>query len=154
MSFHLDNENFSSESQKSSNLISEINMTPFVDVCLVLLIIFMVTAPFAISGVNVNLPKTSNTKPLSLSSDSLVLSINKKGEMYLGKTIVKENNLVYQIKNLIKNQEQTSIFIRADDVVPYGKVMSAMTAAQKAGVDRIGMVGDNKRDKKWLIKMN
>lgn len=148
MSFQIDNENGFNDGRRKANFISEINMTPFVDVCLVLLIIFMVTAPFAISGVNVQLPKTSQAKPLSLSGESLVLSINKKGEFYLGKVYVKDNNLVTQIKNSIKEQDSPAIFIRADDGVPYGKVMAAMTAAQKAGVERIGMVGENKRDKK------
>ena len=148
MSFQIDNDNDFSGGRRKANFISEINMTPFVDVCLVLLIIFMVTAPFAISGVNVQLPKTSQAKPLSLSGESLVLSINKKGEFYLGKVYVKDSNLVSQIKNSIKDQDRPAIFIRADDGVPYGKVMAAMTAAQKAGVERIGMVGDNKRDKK------
>ena len=66
MSFQIDNENGFNDERRKANFISEINMTPFVDVCLVLLIIFMVTAPFAISGVNVQLPKTSQAKPLSL----------------------------------------------------------------------------------------
>ncbi|APJ02413.1 ExbD/TolR family protein [Silvanigrella aquatica] len=148
MSFQLDNENSFHESKRKTNFISEINMTPFVDVCLVLLIIFMVTAPFAISGVNVQLPKTTQTKPLSLSGESLVLSINKKGDFYLGKTQVRETNLVAEIKKSIKQTEVPALFIRADDGVPYGKVMIAMTAAQRAGVERIGMVGENKRDKK------
>ena len=145
MSFQIDNEN---ESNRKANFIAEINMTPFVDVCLVLLIIFMVTAPFAISGVNVQLPKTSQSKSLSLSNESLILSINKKGEFYIGKEFIKDTNLVTVIKNSIKDREHPSIFIRADDGVPYGKVMAAMTAAQKAGIERIGMVGENKRDKK------
>ncbi|MBX9837054.1 MAG: biopolymer transporter ExbD [Silvanigrellaceae bacterium] len=145
MSFQIDNEN---DSNRKANFIANINMTPFVDVCLVLLIIFMVTAPFAISGVNVQLPKTSQSKSLSLSNDSLILSINKKGEFYIGKEFIKDTNLVTVIKNSIKDREHPSIFIRADDGVPYGKVMAAMTAAQKAGIERIGMVGENKRDKK------
>ncbi|KAB8038832.1 protein TolR [Silvanigrella paludirubra] len=145
MSFQIDNEN---ESNRKANFIAEINMTPFVDVCLVLLIIFMVTAPFAISGVNVQLPKTSQSKSLSLSNESLILSINKKGEFYIGKEFIKDTSLVTVIKNSIKDREHPSIFIRADDGVPYGKVMAAMTAAQKAGIERIGMVGENKRDKK------
>ena len=148
MSFQIDNENGYNESRRKTSFIAEINMTPFVDVCLVLLIIFMVTAPFAISGVNVQLPKTSQAQPLSMSGESLVLSINKKGEFYLGKIFVKESNLVAQIKKSIKEQDSPAIFIRADDGVPYGKVMTAMTAAQKSGVTRIGMVGENKRDKK------
>ena len=145
MSFQIDNEN---DGRRKANFIAEINMTPFVDVCLVLLIIFMVTAPFAISGVNVQLPKTTHSKSLSLSNESLILSINKKGEFYIGKEFIKDASLVTVIKNSIKDREHPSIFIRADDGVPYGKVMAAMAAAQKAGIERIGMVGENKRDKK------
>lgn len=148
MSFQLDNDTNSTDSKRKSHFIAEINMTPFVDVCLVLLIIFMVTAPFAISGVNVQLPKTSQTKPLSMSSESLVLSINKNGDYYIGKEFIKDVNLVTVLKNSVKGKEHPSIFIRADNGVPYGKVMSGMTAAQKAGIERIGMVGENKRDKK------
>ncbi|MGY3803099.1 ExbD/TolR family protein [Pigmentibacter ruber] len=148
MSFQIDNDTSSSENRRKSHFISEINMTPFVDVCLVLLIIFMVTAPFAISGVNVQLPKTSQSKPLSMSSESLILSINKNGDYYIGKEFIKDVNLVTVLKNSTKDKEHPSIFIRADNGVPYGKVMAAMTAAQKAGIERIGMVGENKRDKK------
>lgn len=147
MNFQLDSEIMSSERKVKSSFISEINMTPFVDVCLVLLIIFMVTAPFAISGVNVQLPKTQ-AKSLSLTSESLVLSIDKKGEYYLGKVLVKVDELESAIKDSLKNEEHPAIFIRADDGIPYGKVMSAMSSAQKAGVERIGMVGENKQSDK------
>lgn len=148
MSYQINNEFNTTNDKNKNNFISEINMTPFVDVCLVLLIIFMVTAPFAISGVNVQLPKSTQTKPLSISNDSLVLSISKQGDFYLGKVYVKNTDLVSKIKNSIKNQTIPAIFIRADADVPYNKVMLAMTAAQKAGIEKIGMVGETKRDKK------
>lgn len=148
MAFQLDNEAGSLENTRKNHFISEINMTPFVDVCLVLLIIFMVTAPFAISGVNIQLPTTSQSKPLSMSKESLILSINKNGDYFIGKEFIKDANLVTVLKNSVKGKDHPSIFIRADNGVPYGKVMAAMSAAQKAGIERIGMVGENKRDKK------
>jgi biopolymer transport protein TolR len=122
-------------------------MTPFVDVCLVLLIIFMVTAPFAVSGVNVRLPQTQ-AKSLSLSNESLILSVTKNGSFYLGKHSVKESDLRSKIKEAVSGQEKSAIFIRADKDVPYGKIMEAMVAANQAGVEKIGMIGENKTEKK------
>jgi biopolymer transport protein TolR len=145
MSIDLNHQNQFQDSIYKKSFISEINMTPFVDVCLVLLIIFMVTAPFAISGVHVQLPKTKQAKTLSLSQESLILSINKKGEYYLGKTLLKESALVSKIKDSMHNDNSSSIFIRADQGVPYGKVMIALTAAQQAGILRIGMLGEQKQ---------
>jgi len=148
MSFHLDGRGEFDENYKGrTKVLAEINMTPFVDVCLVLLIIFMVTAPFAVSGVNVKVPQTK-AKALSMSNESLILSITKKGEFYLGKFKVSENDLVPKIKAAAAGEEKTPIFIRADKEVPYEKVMIAMAAAQNAGVERIGMIGENKRNKK------
>jgi len=122
-------------------MFTDINVTPFVDVVLVLLIIFMVTAPFAVSGVNVQLPQ-SQAKPLKLSGDPLVLSVNAAGEFYLSKLKVPEEELVDKIKAAIGSQKDAAIFIRADKAVAYAKVMEAMGAAQSAGVAKIGMMGE------------
>jgi biopolymer transport protein TolR len=124
-------------------MMSEINITPFVDVILVLLIIFMVTAPFAVSGVNVQLPQ-SRAKPLKLSGDPLVLSVTPQGLFYLQKIEVAEAELVPKIKAAIGNDKEASLYIRADKAVPYGKVMEAMGAAQAAGVAKIGMMGESR----------
>ena len=124
-------------------MISEINITPFVDVILVLLIIFMVTAPFAISGVNVQLPQ-SQAKALTLPGDPMVLSITPAGAFFLQKIEVPETELVAKIKAAIGNAKDSSIYIRADKTVPYGKVMEAMGAAQAAGVAKIGMMGESR----------
>lgn len=147
MSFHLDGRTELDENYRSkSKLLAEINMTPFVDVCLVLLIIFMVTAPFAISGVNIRIPKTE-AKPLSMSNGSLILSVTKKGEFFLGKNKVLENELITKIKAAAGGESKSPIFIRADKDVPYSKVMTAMAAAQNAGVERIGMIGEAQHNK-------
>ena len=124
----------------SSGFLAEINMTPFVDVCLVLLVIFMVTAPFAISGVDVRLPKTSSGA--TLNAAPLVLSVTQKGHFYIGKKEISEDALVGQLKNALAESPNKSLFIRADEKVPYGKVMDAMSAAHQAGVEKIGMLGE------------
>lgn len=147
MSFHIESSGEFNGNKERPKVFSEINMTPFVDVCLVLLIIFMVTAPFAVSGVNVRVPETQ-AKALSMSNESLILSVNKKGEFYLGKEKILENELIVKIKAITSGQEKVPIFIRADKEVPYEKVMIAMAAAQNAGVERIGMIGENKHNKK------
>jgi len=147
MTFHLDGKyEIDDDYRNKLSPLAEINMTPFVDVCLVLLIIFMVTAPFAVSGVNVRLPQTQ-AKSLSISKESLILSITKNGSFYLGKNLINESNLVESIKKSTSGQENSAIFIRADKDVLYGKIMSAMVAAHRAGVEKIGMIGENKTEK-------
>jgi biopolymer transport protein TolR len=143
MGFQLGNDGESSGSGffGKSGMITEINITPFVDVILVLLIIFMVTAPFAVSGVNVQLPQ-SKAKPLKLSGDPLVLSISSSGDFFLSKVEIDQDELVEKIKAAIGGGKESSIYIRADKAVPYGKVMLAMGAAQAAGVSKIGMMGE------------
>jgi biopolymer transport protein TolR len=127
-------------SQQSA--FADINITPFVDVILVLLIIFMVTAPFAVSGVNVQLPQ-SQAKPLKLGGDPMVLSVTSEGNFYLSKTQIPKEELVNKIKAAIGSQKDPTIYIRADRVVPYALVMEAMGAAQAAGVAKIGMMGES-----------
>jgi len=122
-------------------LLADINITPFVDVMLVLLIIFMVTAPFAVSGVDIQLPK-SRSKTLSLGQDPVVVSVSERGEFFLGKKAIKKEELVGKIQTAIAGQDQPTVFIRADRDVVYAKVMEAMSAAQTAGAKRIGMMGE------------
>jgi len=122
----------------------EINMTPFVDVCLVLLIIFMVTAPFAISGVNVKLPETKAHR-VNLSDKPLILTVTQKGTFFIEKTKIQENKLIATLKEAQGKQKDPIVFIRADKNVPYGKVMTAMSAAQLAGIQKIGMIGENQK---------
>lgn len=143
MSFYQGNDP-NRDYRHSEPMMAEINITPFVDVCLVLLIIFMVSAPFAVSGVNVKLPQTQ-AKNLSLSKESLILTVTKKGDYFLGKYKVLQSELIPKIKASLLGQENQAIFIRADKDVPYGQVMEAMSAAQNAGIQKIGMIGENKK---------
>lgn len=125
-----------------TTLLADINITPFVDVMLVLLIIFMVTAPFAVSGVDVQLPK-SKTKTLSLGQDPVVVSVSSQGDYFLGKVPVKQGDLQSKLQTAIASQDVPTVFIRADKDVPYAKVMGAMAAAHTAGAKKIGMMGES-----------
>jgi biopolymer transport protein TolR len=124
-----------------TSMLAGINITPFVDVMLVLLIIFMVTAPFAVSGVDIQLPR-SKAKTLSLGNDPVVVSVSTQGEFFLGKKAVRRDELVGKIQTAIAGQELPTVFIRADRDVVYAKVMEAMAAAQSAGAKKIGMMGE------------
>ena len=124
-----------------NSMLADINITPFVDVMLVLLIIFMVTAPFAVSGVYIQLPK-SKSKTLSLGQDTVVVSVSSQGDFFLGKKTVKRDELIGKIQTAIAGQELPTVFIRADRDVAYAKVMEAMAAAQTAGAKKIGMMGE------------
>jgi len=136
-----ESEGSDSSSFGRASLLADINITPFVDVMLVLLIIFMVTAPFAVSGVDIQLPK-SRSKTLSLGQDPVVVSVSERGEFFLGKKAIKKEELVGKIQTAIAGQDQPTVFIRADRDVVYAKVMEAISAAQTAGAKRIGMMGE------------
>jgi biopolymer transport protein TolR len=126
----------------NSGGLSDINVTPFVDVVLVLLIIFMVTAPFAVSGVNIDLPR-NDTSSLSPQKDPIVLSVTADEAFYLGDERVLPESLVETLKRRHDTDasQSQSIYIRADRKVPYGSVMRAMEAAKQAGFKKIGMMG-------------
>ncbi|MEN9824589.1 MAG: protein TolR [Pseudomonadota bacterium] len=130
-----------SSSAGRATMLADINITPFVDVMLVLLIIFMITAPFAVSGVDIQLPK-SRAKTLSLGQDPVVVSISSQGEFFLGKKSIEREDLVGKIQAALVGLEQPTVFIRADRDVAYAKVMDAMTAAHSAGAKKIGMMGE------------
>ncbi|MFK7873977.1 MAG: ExbD/TolR family protein [Oligoflexales bacterium] len=123
--------------------LAEINMVPLIDVMLVLLIVFMVAAPLSISGVKVNLP-TSESTGQPVEEKQLVLSINKKGDYYLGKVQISEKDLKTRIKTILDSRNSKDLFIRADRKVEYEKVIHAMSAAKIAGVKRVGMLTENK----------
>ncbi|MBX9704424.1 MAG: biopolymer transporter ExbD [Silvanigrellaceae bacterium] len=146
MSFDLKNsseqDEFSNHYSSRYSLLTEINMTPFVDICLVLLIIFMITAPFAISGVNIQLP-SAKTQSLKVSEESIIVSINKEGEFYFKKKKIALENLSNEIKKITKDKKNLTLYIRADKDALYQKVMDAMTAAKQAGVEKIGMMNKN-----------
>lgn len=114
-------------------------MTPFVDVVLVLLIIFMVTAPLMLQGMDVNLPKTT-TQPIRMPNAPLVLTVTKDGKYSLARKIVPANELQQKLEAVFEARGSKEVFLRADEAAPYGIVVTAMSAARKAGATRLGIV--------------
>lgn len=119
--------------------MSEINVTPLVDVMLVLLIIFMVAAPMMMQGVDVNLPKTT-TKNIKTSDEPLMLTVNKKKEIFLESHSVKLDRLELKIKKIFENRREKEVLLRADKDVPYGFVIDVMARVKNAGINKLGMV--------------
>ena len=121
------------------NTMSQINVTPLVDVMLVLLVIFMVTAPMMQQGVQVNLPK-AETKALKSPEEAVVVSIEKSGRIFIDKTEVPSGDLQTKLSAMLVNRAKKEVFLKADRDVPYGEVVKAMAEIKGAGVERLGMV--------------
>lgn len=121
--------------------MAEINVTPFVDVMLVLLIVFMVTAPMLTVGVPVDLPKTK-AQALGQDREPLSVSVRRDGEIYLQNTRIAEDGLVAKLEAISKNGYEQRIFVRGDKAVDYGRVMEVMGLLNAAGFTHIGLVTD------------
>ena len=119
--------------------LSEINVTPFVDVMLVLLVIFMVTAPMMLQGVDVDLPETL-TQPLRVKDEPLILTVKKDGKYYLGRKEIPVVVLRQKLEAIFEGRDSKEIFLRADKDAPYGVVVKALAAAREAGAKQLGMV--------------
>jgi biopolymer transport protein TolR len=121
--------------------MAEINVTPFVDVMLVLLIVFMVTAPLLTVGVPVDLPKTK-AQALSQDREPLSVSVRRDGSIFLQNTRVSEDDLVPRLTAIAANGYDQRIFVRGDQAVDYGRVMEVMALISAAGFTHIGLVTD------------
>ena len=119
--------------------LSEINVTPFVDVMLVLLIIFMVTAPMMQQGIDVDLPETT-TQPLRVKDEPLILTVKKSGKYYLARKEIPSDELAAKLTAIFEGRDSKEIFLRADKEVSYGVVVTALAAAREAGASKLGMV--------------
>jgi biopolymer transport protein TolR len=130
---------------------NEINVTPMVDIMLVLLIIFMVVTPLLSQGINVNLPENDNPEedPNITKDSSVVISIPQKDAYFVGKEPVPRTELVEKIKRLMKDKkaEDRIIYIRGDKSVAYGEVVQTIDAIRNAGIDRIGLVTEKRKSK-------
>lgn len=121
--------------------MSEINVTPFVDVMLVLLVIFMVTAPMMQQGVQVNLPK-AETRAMTQVEETVIVTVDKNGRIFINKDQVPASELRPRLTEMFASREKKEIFLKADAGVPYGEVVRAMADIKGAGIERLGMVTD------------
>lgn len=126
-------------SNGKKRLVSEINVTPLVDVMLVLLIIFMVTAPMMTQGLDVDLPETT-AKALRQEENPLVIAIDKEGEFSLNGTKYAQAILIQELGKLPKEMREQPVYLRADQAVPYGVVVKLMADVKSAGFDKLGMI--------------
>ena len=129
---------------RSRSLMSEINVTPFVDVMLVLLIVFMVTAPMLTVGVPVNLPN-SEADSLPDDQEPLTLSINSKGEIFIQDTKVGFSELVPKLLAISKNRTDTRIYVRGDRNINYGRVMEIMGKLSGSGFSKVALISETRR---------
>ena len=133
--------------KKQRKAMAQINVVPYIDVMLVLLIIFMVTAPLLQQGVEVSLPQTSS-EPLSQEQkDPLVVTVNAAGELFLNvgedpKTAISEAQVAQLVGTLMRAEPETPVLVKGDQSVPYGRVVKAMALLQAAGAPKVGLVTD------------
>ena len=129
---------FTTKTGRTETSLSEINVTPFVDVVLVLLIIFMVTAPVLQSGIEVSVPKTKVVKQIS--EERLVITITKSQEVYLGNDHVKLDELGAMLHQKIRDPRGQSVYVRADENVAFGAFATVMSTVKSAGITKISIV--------------
>ena len=131
------------ERDKGTAPMSDINMTPLIDVMLVLVVIFIITAPLLASSIKLDLPKTDAAKP-NEAPKFVLLVVDKSGQAFLNDKPLTTAELAVQLAKTAAQNPDTELQLRADESVPYGRVVQVMGVAQKAGLNRIGFVADPK----------
>ena len=133
-------------SQKGKGAISEINVTPLVDVMLVLLVIFMITAPLMLNGIKLDLPKTKEVNPMNLTTNQVVLSMTLSGETFLGKSKVLKNELISLIQSEFKSNKTDILYLRGDYGLEYGKIAKLMSFLKSNGISKVALVTEIEND--------
>jgi biopolymer transport protein TolR len=129
---------FTSANGRTQTALADINVTPLVDVVLVLLIIFMVTAPVLQSGIEVNVPKTRTVKEIT--EERLVISIDKSQKVFLGNDPININQIGARLKQKVRDPQHQSIYLRADESVPFGAFATVMDAIKRSGISNVSIV--------------
>ena len=129
---------FTASNGRTQSSISDINVTPLVDVVLVLLIIFMVTAPVLQSGIDVSVPKTRTVHEIT--QERLVITINKDQRVFLGNDAININEIGSKIKQKIRDPRNQAVFVRADENVPFGAFATVMDAVKQSGISNVSIV--------------
>ncbi len=133
---------------RGRSALSEINVTPFVDVMLVLLVIFMVTAPLIQQGIPVDLPK-AKAESLTFSEEALIVTVTKEGEVFVegpqGRIAVTLSTLAPTLEELLAVRQRRDLFLKGDREVPYGRIIEVMSTLRRAGIQKIGMITEPER---------
>ena len=129
---------FTTDNGRTQTSLADINVTPLVDVVLVLLIIFMVTAPVLQSGIEVNVPHTRTVKEVT--EERLVISIDKQQRVFLGNDSININQIAAQLKKRIRDPQHQSIYLRSDEDVPFGAFATVMDAIKQSGISNVSIV--------------
>ncbi|MBT8331355.1 MAG: protein TolR [Deltaproteobacteria bacterium] len=124
---------------KGGQLMSDINVTPFVDVMLVLLIIFMVTAPMMMQGMDVALPEAT-AEPLESEKEHLIITLNTQNEVFINDFKVSVDGLGEKLQNILQGRSEREVFLKADKTIAWGIVAQVMAEIKGAGVEKLGMV--------------
>lgn len=125
---------------RSKKPMADINVTPLVDVMLVLLVIFMISAPLLFNGIKLELPKTKKVNGLQLNSDQVILSISRSGELYIGKEKVLEQEMIGLLKERFSQTKNKTLYLRADYGIKYGLVAKVMSNLKSRGIAQIALV--------------
>jgi biopolymer transport protein TolR len=137
---------FTNPQGRTQSSLSEINVTPFVDVVLVLLIIFMITAPVLQSGIEVAVPKTKTVREIT--EERLVISIDKQQRVFLGNEAVNINEIGAKLRQKVRDPERQAIYLRADENVPFGAFATVMDAVKSSGISNVSIVTEPIKDAK------
>lgn len=143
MAIKVDSFDGGSSSRRIGGTLAEINIIPLVDVTLVLLLIFMLTAPLMYRGIDVNLPKTAG-KPTTV-EERMVLTLTKEQTIYLNDKPVPLATLEQHLRDLLKNRQDKTLYLRADQALQYGFVVETMDRVRRSGVEKLGMVTEPSR---------
>jgi biopolymer transport protein TolR len=125
--------------KRDRSVLSEINVIPLVDIMLVLLIIFMVTAPFMQQGIDVNLPKAKG-KELTTEEERIIVTITKGNQIYINKNLISLSELGRKLQKIYERRIDKEVFLKADKDVPYGFVVRTMSEIRNAGLEKLGMI--------------
>ena len=149
MAVNLTNRSNSSRGgrRKRTTLTSEINVTPLVDVMLVLLIIFMVTSPMLVAGINVDLPETK-ASPVSGQDEPLVITIDKQGVLYIHDTKIERAELSQKLTAITNEKKDSRIFVRGDKNIAYGEVVKLMAEIHASGYTKVALISNIKHNEK------
>lgn len=143
MAIKVDSFDSGSSSRRIGGTLAEINIIPLVDVTLVLLLIFMLTAPLMYRGVDVNLPKTSG-KPTTV-EERMVITLSKDQNVYINDKLIPMASLEQALRDMFKNRQDKTIYLRADQALQYGFVVETMDRVRRSGIEKLGMVTEPTR---------